>query len=1002
MSDPLSEIKEKKKKLVFKKNQEFVAPTKTESQKKIEFDLGAEVVNPLLNQEQQQKDQDKQKEPKETKEPTTNAEPKKTSLKDRIKLKKQSEAFKPEEHKKKEPDTQFNKTVPNFNSYKQYPPQPPYIPVPQQMLNQAVMNNMQPPYLMPQQGYYPSYGNYQPSYYHMPMYQSNKNIGNVPNYQTESHINLKESLNTKATHQSNQYVSNVSKHTQSERTVVVDEYTLKQPEPVNEKKQEIQDISITEPTDEEKKYDLQQTLNTAVNKDNPLVNKLIEKTNLTEDKSNKIEEPDKKEFQQKINEKETEPVQQKVETKTKVDENTDIQKAEPKAPATIEEKKAEQPGFYSHDFLDKYINDYSGGLPEEFQHLDRKIREVEAQPKKPKDSHKHKGRRYERMEASKPSQKHYGDYKSKEQKPVEKEGAKPEMLQRQHVSDETLIQIKKIKQGADHWLAGKKDDDVTIVNFKKIKALLNKLTADNFSRISKEIIALAENKDIITKLVEFLVVKAWNEPRYTKIYAELCYVLVEHKFDWDTKGKTIKREVLTKVENAYTQGFKNYYDLTKEIHLDENMTETEKREQIFKQKIMLIGNINFICELFHFKLLSFKVFKLIILYGIASFIKEYIRAELSQDKFTIKEDYLEALIKLFENSGKLIDKKEKAEEKKILEKKEKYITKTEDRILDMFYHMLENKEDLTDKFMEKTELDNYAKILNTVSYIFFDLVSHLKEMNISVRLQSLITNLEEFRDSNWTEEVHKIGAAKKKEDVQREIEKEKFAKDRYDYDDDDYGKYHSRRGGKESYVSSGRGYRKTTKGKGGDGYFEKKAAKSKSIPDLCKELISYFKENRNSLNEETFIEFLDNISGKKYKDALAAFFITFAKNPQETINIIIHYPYLLLKDDYITPAEFEKASAIANHELYLEFMDLPFLAPSMATILYDCIIDGLIILKNFAWSCPMEIQNDEFDASEYAYYCSEILKAVEKKFKAEGKEDLIAEHIPAIKSKLDQ
>ena len=45
---------------------------------------------------------------------------------------------------------------------------------------------------------------------------------------------------------------------------------------------------------------------------------------------------------------------------------------------------------------------------------------------------------------------------------------------------------------------------------------------------------------------------------------------------------------------------------------------------------------------------------MIILYGLYNFIKEYIRTENNPDTYSIKEDYLEALMKIFQNSGHTI------------------------------------------------------------------------------------------------------------------------------------------------------------------------------------------------------------------------------------------------------------------------------------------------------------------------------------------------------------
>lgn len=1004
MSNPIQEVKEKKK-LRLKANQEFIAPPKTETQKKLEFDLGAEALNPLLTSEQPNEV------PEQTNEHLLNNEAKKPSFKDRMKLKKKIESFNPEEHQKKEQEVPVAKPPQKFNTYN-YQPQPTYMTVPPQMVPPGMMQPgymMASPYIMQTQGYFPNYGTYQQPYYALPPYQSVRNIGPVPNYQPDGNINLKESLNTKVPYHPKPYITS-HKYAQSERTVATDDYKLKH-DATDEKTVGTQDISIAEPIDEDKRIDHHDQVISA-NKETPLTKGLIEKQPVIEEKKI-VEEPKIKEEIKPI----VETQQKKVEEKPKVPEikRPEDEAVQPqKIPihtqqvnhADADAEEMIKKGIYSADFLIGYINSYSKGLPTEFSHLDRKINEIEAPAKKPRDNFRRNGRRNDRVEVRKPSPKHYNDYRPRDQRPSEKDAPKPEVLQRQQVSEETLIQIKKIKQGADHWLATKKDDDVTVVNFKKIKSLLNKLTSDNFAKISKEIAELAQNKEIIKKLVDFVVIKAWNEPRYTKIYAELVNFLAEQKFSWDKSGKTIKREVLSKVENAYTLGFKNYYDLTKEIHENTEMKEMEKIEQLYKQKVMLLGNINFICELFFFKILSFKVFKLIIVYGIASFVKEYIRAEESKDKFTIKEDYLEALVKLFENSGKAIDKKERTEEKKSKTSGSLSMT-TEEHILDEFYIMIDNREDRTESFMEKERLDKYVKTLNSVSYIFFELLKKFKHENISVRLQSLITNLEEFKDSNWTVEVHKVGAAKSKHDIQKELEREKDKandrdRDRDRYDDDGYDNYNSRRGGRESYVSSGKGFRKNTKPKGNnDGYFEKKTAKTKSIPDMCKDISAYFKENKNALNEDKFITLLDDVSNRNYKDVLTAFFITFARNPQSSIAVIIHYPYLLLKDDYINPSDFETATGIANHALCLEFSDLPFLQANLATILYDCVVSDLITLGNFAWECPKELQDDKFDSGEYSYYCRELLDAVEKKFKAENQEAMVADAIKEIRAKLE-
>ena len=68
-------------------------------------------------------------------------------------------------------------------------------------------------------------------------------------------------------------------------------------------------------------------------------------------------------------------------------------------------------------------------------------------------------------------------------------------------------------------------------------------------------------------MIENLVRKAWNEPRYTKCYAELVVVLTKHNYSWDKnkKSKTIRKKVLNKVEEEYVEGFAKYQSYAKKI-----------------------------------------------------------------------------------------------------------------------------------------------------------------------------------------------------------------------------------------------------------------------------------------------------------------------------------------------------------------------------------------------------------------------------------------------------
>lgn len=104
-----------------------------------------------------------------------------------------------------------------------------------------------------------------------------------------------------------------------------------------------------------------------------------------------------------------------------------------------------------------------------------------------------------------------------------------------------------------------------------MKSLLNKLTAENFSKVSVQILDCAKSDKIIDPMIENLVRKAWNEPRYTKCYAELVVVLTKNGTgsEKNKKNKAIRKKVLNKVEEEYVEGFAKYQDYAVKIQKSE-------------------------------------------------------------------------------------------------------------------------------------------------------------------------------------------------------------------------------------------------------------------------------------------------------------------------------------------------------------------------------------------------------------------------------------------------
>ncbi|OQV18116.1 Eukaryotic translation initiation factor 4 gamma 2, partial [Hypsibius exemplaris] len=81
-----------------------------------------------------------------------------------------------------------------------------------------------------------------------------------------------------------------------------------------------------------------------------------------------------------------------------------------------------------------------------------------------------------------------------------------------------------------------------------IRSLLNKLTPENFERVSTELTATAlKSEAILTTAIDLIFRKALEEPQYNSLYAQLCRRLSDNAPNKDI----FKRVLFTEVQNAY-------------------------------------------------------------------------------------------------------------------------------------------------------------------------------------------------------------------------------------------------------------------------------------------------------------------------------------------------------------------------------------------------------------------------------------------------------------------
>lgn len=202
-----------------------------------------------------------------------------------------------------------------------------------------------------------------------------------------------------------------------------------------------------------------------------------------------------------------------------------------------------------------------------------------------------------------------------------------------------------------------KDLPANVELLRAVNSILNKLTPEKFDTLVDKVIDLkidsaALLRDVVTSVFE----KALAEPNYSPVYAEFCVKLSARLPSFpanenDTQNThNFKRLIL----NQCQQEFENQDGAVSEsgelapgrvtLAAFEAMNDEEKNEHLAKLKRRTLGTIRFIGELFVRAMLAAKIMRNCI-------------ALLVGDAEAPNEENMEALCKLLETVGKLLDNK---------------------------------------------------------------------------------------------------------------------------------------------------------------------------------------------------------------------------------------------------------------------------------------------------------------------------------------------------------
>ncbi|KAL6125766.1 hypothetical protein ACLB2K_073820 [Fragaria x ananassa] len=181
---------------------------------------------------------------------------------------------------------------------------------------------------------------------------------------------------------------------------------------------------------------------------------------------------------------------------------------------------------------------------------------------------------------------------------------------------------------------------------RQLKAILNKLTPQNFEKLFEQVKAVnIDNATTLTGVISQIFDKALMEPTFCEMYANFCFYLAAElpDFSEDNEKITFKRLLLNKCQEEFERGEREQEEANKADEEGEvKQSEEEREEKRIKARRRMLGNIRLIGELYKKKMLTERI------------MHECIKKLLGQQQTPDEED-IEALCKLMSTIGEMID-----------------------------------------------------------------------------------------------------------------------------------------------------------------------------------------------------------------------------------------------------------------------------------------------------------------------------------------------------------
>ncbi|KAJ7568258.1 hypothetical protein O6H91_01G025400 [Diphasiastrum complanatum] len=194
-----------------------------------------------------------------------------------------------------------------------------------------------------------------------------------------------------------------------------------------------------------------------------------------------------------------------------------------------------------------------------------------------------------------------------------------------------------IHKAENKYEVGKVSDEETAKQ-RQIKAILNKLTPQNFDKLFEQVKEVhIESAATLTGVISQIFDKALLEPTFCEMYAKFCVQLSKElpEFNEDGEKVTFKRVLLNKCQEEFERGEREQEEAMR-------FTPEESEEKRLKARRQMLGNIRFIGELYKKSMLTERI------------MHECIKKLLGGYQNPDEED-VEALCKLMATIGRIID-----------------------------------------------------------------------------------------------------------------------------------------------------------------------------------------------------------------------------------------------------------------------------------------------------------------------------------------------------------